>query len=251
MSHVSPGVCKLFWPMLLLGCLYSSSLRGQTDTTPSPQPPATETADESTRVVGVIPAFNISNNINAPALTSGQKFHLFSKTVTDPFNLIMPAVNAVILNAAGVSSGYGSGFGGLAKRYASSLADQTSGNFFRLYAYPSLLGEDPRYFRAGTGSIGRRTLHVFGAVFVTRKDEPSFRFNCSKLLAAASSSGLSNAYYPAENRGVKLTLSRMGLSYLTEIGTNALKEFWPDIAKKRRKNKNKQKSDLQDVTPSR
>src|SRR5262249_49423527 len=174
MAVGSAGVRRLLWPMLLLGCLYPSPLPAQTETEPSPQKPAAESED-STRVVGIIPAFNTSNNINAPALTSGEKFHLFSKTVTDPFNLIMPAVNAVILDVAGVSSGYGSGFGGLAKRYASSLADQTSGNFFRLYAYPSLLHEDPRYFRAGTGSIGKRTKHVLGAVVITRKDEPSFR----------------------------------------------------------------------------
>jgi hypothetical protein len=106
-----------------------------------------------------------------------------------------------------------------------------------LYAYPALLREDPRYFRAGNGSIGKRTIHVFGAVFITRRNDPSFRFNWSKLLATASSAGLSNAYYPAENRGARLTLSRIGLSYLTEIGSNAMKEFWPDIAKKMRKSK--------------
>jgi hypothetical protein len=46
---------------------------------------------------------------------------------------------------------------------------------------------------------------------------------------------LSNAYYPAENRGASLTLQRIGLSYLSEVGYNALKEFWPDIARKKKK----------------
>jgi hypothetical protein len=254
MAGLSPGVRKLLWPILLLGCLGSAPLYAQpAESKPSsqPQPHAKESGEDSTRVVGIIPAFNTSDNVNAPALTSRQKFHLFSRTVTDPFNLIMPAVNAAILDSGGVSSGYGSGFGGLAKRYASSLADTTSGNFFRLYAYPALLHEDPRYFRAGEGSIGKRTKHVFGAVFITRKDDPSFRFNWSKLLASTSSAGLSNAYYPAENRGMRLTLWRIGLSYVTEIGTNALKEFWPDVAKKMRKNKDKQKSESLDASPSR
>src|SRR5262245_58248381 len=235
MAHVSPGVYKLFWPMLLLGCLYISSLCAQTDIKPSSQTPGAESVEDSTRVVGFIPAFNVSNNINAPALTSEQKFHLFSKTVTDPFNLIMPAVSAVVLNSGGVSSGYGNGFAGAAKKYASSLADTTSGNFFRLYAFPSLLHEDLHYFRTGSDSVGNRTKHGFGDVVITRKDNPTFRFNWSKLLATGSSSALSNAYYPAENRGLRLTAWRMGWSYLTEIGTNALKEFWPDVARKIRK----------------
>ena len=241
------------WLLVLLVCASAAPLQSQPahdSPRPGTQTRTAQSEKDSTRVVGIIPAFNISNDVNAPALSSGQKFHLFSKTVTDPFNLIMPAVSAAVLNSGGVSSGYGSGFGGAAKKYASSLADTTSGNFFRLYAFPSLLHEDPRYFRAGSGSIGRRTKHVFGAVFITRKDDPTFRFNWSKLLATASSSALSNAYYPAENRGLRLTAWRFGWSYVTEIGTNALKEFWPDVARKLRKKKDKQKSDSEAVSSS-
>lgn len=197
----------------------------------------TQPEQNPTRVVGVIPAFNAENNIDAPALSSSQKFHLFTKTVKDPFNLIWPAFYAVILDASGSSSGYGSGFSGVAKKYGSSLADSISGNFFRLYAFPSLLHEDPRYFRAEGKSTGQRIRHVFGATLITRKDDKTFRFNWSKLLASAASSGLSNAYYPAENRGTKLTLSRIGLSYFGEVGSNALKEFWPELTRKRKKKK--------------
>ena len=160
---------------------------------------------------------------------------MFAQTVKDPFNLIMPAVNAVILSATGASSGYGSGFSGFAKRYGAAIGDSISGNFFRLYAFPSLLHEDPRYFRAGKGSIGKRSLHTFTATVWGRRDDKTFGFNWAKLLATGVSSGLSNAYYPAENRGTKLTLERMGLSYLSEVGYNALKEFWPDIARRKKK----------------
>lgn len=190
---------------------------------------------ESDRVAGIVPAFNVINDPNAPPLTSSQKFHLFTRTVKDPYNLIMPAVNAVILSSTGASSGFGGGFGGFAKRYAASIGDSVSSNFFRLYAFPVLLHEDPRYVRGGRGSIGKRTGHVFAAAVWTRKDDKTFGFNWSKLLASGASAGLSNAYYPPENRGSKLTLERIGLSYLSEIGYDALKEFWPDIARKKKK----------------
>lgn len=221
--------------VLLLIFVLTSSAFTQQDTGSASASKAEKphSEQESGRVVGVIPAFNSEDDINAPALSSGQKFHLFSKTVLDPYNLVMPAINAFILKASGSSSGYGGGFGGFAKRYGSSVADSMSGNFFRLYAFPSLLHEDPRYFRAGQGSIGARTGHVFAATVWTRTDNKTFRFNWSKLLASCASSGLSNAYYPAENRGTKLTLSRIGLSYLGEVGMNGLKEFWPDIKRKK------------------
>jgi len=192
-----------------------------------------EQGQKSGRVAGVIPAFNSEDDPNAPPLSHSQKLHLFTRTVKDPFNLIMPAVNALILNAVGASSGYGSGFSGFAKKYGASIGDSVSGNFFRLYAFPVLLHEDPRYFRAGHGSLGERTGHVFASAVWTRKDDKTFRFNWSKLLASGTSAGLSNAYYPAENRGAHLIVSRVVLSYLSEIGFNALKEFWPDIAHKK------------------
>jgi hypothetical protein len=218
--------------MLFLISVLTSSAFAEQNTAP-PSADNTQKPQQSGRVVGVIPAFNSENDINAPGLSSGQKFHLFARTVLDPYNLVMPAINASILKASGSSSGYGSGFGGFAKRYGSSVADSMSGNFFRLYAFPSLLHEDPRYFRAGKGSIAARSGHVLAATVWTRTDDKTFRFNWSKLLAAGASSGLSNAYYPAENRGTKLTLSRIGLSYLGEAGMNALKEFWPDIKRKK------------------
>ncbi|HEY7352803.1 MAG TPA: hypothetical protein VH596_08550 [Terriglobales bacterium] len=151
----------------------------------------------------------------------------------DPFNLTMPAINALLLDSAGVSSGYGSGIGGVAKRYASSLADSVTGNALRLYVFPAILHEDPRYFRAVNKPFSLRVTHVFGATIRTRKDDRSFGFNWSKLLASGISAGISNAYYPEENRGAALTISRIGFSYLGEIGSNALKEFWPDVSRKR------------------
>jgi len=209
----------------------------QTEDAPSTknEPQQQKETYKSDHVAGVIPAFNVINDPAAPALSSSQKFHLFTRTMKDPYTLVMPAVNAVILSSTGASSGYGSGFGGFAKRYAAAIGDSISSNFFRLYAFPALLHEDPRYYRAGQGSIGKRSVHVFAATVWTRKDDKTFGFNWSKLLASGASAGLSNAYYPPENRGTKLTLERIGLSYLSEIGYDALKEFWPDIARKKKK----------------
>jgi hypothetical protein len=183
-------------------------------------------------VVGVIPAFNTSNDPNAPPLKPGEKFNIFLRSSYDPFSLIWPAVNAEILNSAGFNSGYGEGFSGFAKRYGAALADATSGRLFRTYLFPVMLHEDPRYFRKSSGGFKSRLGHVMGSVFVTRKDSMQYGFNWSKPLAAFSSAALSNTYYPSDQRGIDLTLTNAGLSYFSEIGSNSLKEFWPDVSKK-------------------
>jgi hypothetical protein len=176
--------------------------------------------------------------------------NLFVRGTLDPFSLIAPAVKAGILNAAGFNSDYGPGVGGFAKRYGASLADATSGRFFRNYMYPVALREDPRYLRLGTGAKKSRMWYSVSRVFITRTDEGNNRFNWSKLLAAFSSAGLSNAYYPSGNRGLGLTVTNAGLAYAGEAGMNVVKEFWPDISRARKQKKAQHKQSTNSEGPS-
>jgi len=203
-------------------------------TSPSPTPTPTPPVKSNTRVVAIVPAFNVAPFDTRTPLTSGEKFHLFWRSTLDPFSLAAPAVKSVIYNAASLNSGYGSGASGFFKRYGAAIADGTSGRFFRSYAYPTLLHEDPRYFRMGSGTKKTRTGYSLTRVFITRTDAGGSRFNWSKLLGGLTSSGLSNLYYPQENRGVGFTFAGVGFGYLGEASMNVVKEFWPDIAARRK-----------------
>lgn len=149
-------------------------------------------------------------------------------------SLIAPAVKSVVYDAAGLNSGYGSGASGFFKRYGAAVADGTSGRFFRTYFYPTLLHEDPRYFRMAAGPKKTRTWYSINRVFVTRTDAGGSRFNWSKLLGGLTSSSFSNLYYLNQNRGVGFTFAGVGFGYLGEAGMNLIKEFWPDISEKRK-----------------
>lgn len=201
---------------------------------PAPTPPPSASSKPDTRVVGVVPAFNVAAFDTRTPLTPRQKFHIFWRSTLDPFSLIAPAVKAGIYNAAGLNSGFGSGAGGFFKKYGVSIADSTSGRFFRSYFYPVLLHEDPRYFRIAGGTKKSRTGYALSRVFVTRTDAGGTRFNWSKLLGGFTSSGLSNLYYPNENRGAGFTFTGVAFGYLGEATMNVVKEFWPDISAKRK-----------------
>jgi hypothetical protein len=205
--------------------------------TATPTPAAPSKPD--TRVVAVVPAFNVASFDDRTSLTPREKFHIVWRTTLDPFSLIAPAVKSVIYNAAGLNSGFGSGASGFFKRYGAAIADGASGRFFRTYAYPVLLHEDPRYFRLGSGTKKTRTWYSINRVFVTRTDAGNSRFNWSKMLGSFTSSGLSNLYYPKENRGGGFTFIGVGFSYLGEASMNLVKEFWPDISAKRKARKSK------------
>jgi hypothetical protein len=97
-----------------------------------------------------------------------------------------------------------------------------------------LLHEDPRYFRIASGTRKSRTGYALSRVFVTRTDAGGTRFNWSKLLGGFTSSGLSNLYYPSENRGAGFTFTGVAFGYLGEASMNLVKEFWPDISAERK-----------------
>ncbi len=206
---------------------------------PTPTPPASAASKPDNRVVGVLPAFNVVPFDTKTPLRAQEKFHLFWRSRLDPFTLAAPAVKAGIYDAAGLNSGFGSGASGLFKRYGAAIADETSGRFFRNYFYPTLLHEDPRYFRMASGTKKTRAGYALTRVFVTRTDAGSKRFNWSKLLGGFSSSGLSNLYYPNENRGGGFTCTGVAFGYLGEVSMNLVKEFWPDISAKRKSHHSK------------
>jgi hypothetical protein len=72
---------------------------------------------------------------------------------------------------------------------------------------------------------------------VTRTDSGHAQFNYSEFIGNAAATGLSNLYYPAEERTVSGNLGQ----FATQVGVDALgnflKEFWPDMKHKLHKGK--------------
>ena len=217
---------------------------------PSPTPDDRSQADrekalqkkeQSARILGVVPQFGVTRQ-DAKPLTTGQKFHLFGKSSFDPFAYAAAGLQAGLGQATNEFPGYGQGAAGYGKRYGASLADQVSSNFFANFLYPTLLKEDPRYFRLGEGSIKHRIGYSLVQEFVTRTDKGTRRFNFSNALGAFSSGGLSNVYYPATDRGLGLTMSRSAISLLYGSAGGLVDEFWPDIDRKLLHRKNREKN---------
>jgi hypothetical protein len=188
--------------------------------------------EQSQRILGVAPQFSVTSRQNAPALTGGQKFHLFVKSAFDPFQFALAGFQAGVGQATNSFPGYGQGAAGFGKRFGASFADQLSSNFFSNYAYPVLLKEDPRYFRLGQGTIKHRILYSLAQEFVTRTDKGTRRFNFSNVLGAFSTGALSNVYYPQDSRGFGLTMSRSALSLAYGSAGGLIDEFWFDVNQK-------------------
>jgi hypothetical protein len=182
------------------------------------------------RILGIIPNFNTSNVQDAARLSSSQKFHLALRGAIDPFTFLSAGINAGFEQASNTFPDYGQGAAGYGKRMGAAYADNFSGAMFAGAIFPTLLHQDPRYFRKGTGKFSSRLFYAISTTVKAKNDEGKWGPNYSNILGNIAAGGLSNLYYPAADRGVKLTFQR-ALIVTAEGSLGAiLVEFWPDIA---------------------
>ncbi len=188
--------------------------------------------EQSQRIAGVLPSFGSTSRMDAPPLTSGEKFHLMRKSAFDWAPFVTVALQAGVSQAQNNFEGYGQGAQGYGKRYGAAFADQVSSQFFSNYLYPALLKHDPRYFRLGEGSVGHRTWYSLKQEFVCHTDKGGRSFNWSNVLGAFSSGAISNIYYPEGDRGAGLTLSRGAFAVGFGSVGGLITEFYPDVEAK-------------------
>jgi hypothetical protein len=194
--------------------------------------PMSESEGKSERIFGIVPAYTISDARNAPPLKSSAKFKLFYQTTLDPFPTVAYALQAGVSQATNTHAGYGQGAAGYGKRFGAAFADGTSARLFTTYVFPSLLHQDPRYFRKGEGGGWSRCGYAISRGFVTRADSGATQPNWSNMFGKLAGGALSNTYYPMNDRGAELTFSRVAISLGYQTLGNLAIEFWPEIRRK-------------------
>ncbi len=184
------------------------------------------------RLFWILPTYTVADSKSARPLTAYGKFRLFVKDKTDPFTIGWVAFEAGLAQANNDPSEFGQGAAGYGKRFGAGLADETASGFFGTFLFPSVLHQDPRYYRLGAGPFKKRLGHALIRPVLTHKDSGERAFNWSGMLGSIATSSLSNAYYPEENRGVGATFSRVAMSIPFSMIDELVNEFGPDLQKK-------------------
>jgi hypothetical protein len=183
-------------------------------------------AQEKQRVLGVVPNFYVSYEHNAVPLTSKQKFELAWKTSVDPVSFGLTGAIAGIQQAQNDFSGYGQGAQGYAQRYGASYANFVAGTYIGGAILPSLLKQDPRYFYKGSGSKRSRALYAIANSVICKGDNGHWQANYSSILGSLAAGGISNLYYPPENRdGAEITFENALIGIGESAAVNLLQEF--------------------------
>jgi Carboxypeptidase regulatory-like domain len=181
--------------------------------------------EEKQRVLGVIPNFYVTYDPHPLALSPKQKFELAWKTTVDPVTFVIVGGIAGVQQAQNNFSGYGQGAQGYGKRYGASYADMAIGTFIGSAILPSLLKQDPRYFYKGTGSTRSRILYAIANSVICKGDNGRWQTNYSNILGNLAAGGISNAYYPSQNRGVGLTFANAAVGIGATAAANLVEEF--------------------------
>lgn len=186
--------------------------------------------EEQQRLLGAVPNFNVVMNGHALPLTGTQKWNLAFHDILDPFyigwSFVIGGGYSELIDS---NSGYGWGPPGYFKRVGASYADNVNGTLIGNALLPQLLHQDPRYFRKGTGSVKGRIWVAALSTVECRGDNGKVQFNTSNILGNYISGAISNAYYPADQRGVVLTLENGTQVTLFGALGGQLYEFAPDL----------------------
>ena len=181
--------------------------------------------EEKQRVLGFIPNFYVTYVPNALPLNTRQKFELAWKSTLDPVTFGITGAVAGIQQANNQFSMYGQGAQGYAKRYGASYADVVTSTFIGGAILPSLLKQDPRYFYKGTGSKRSRILYAIANSVICKGDNGHWQACYSTLIGGIAAGGISNLYYPANDRGAGLVFENEAIGIAGTAAANILQEF--------------------------
>ena len=194
--------------------------------------PASPQGKIDKRAFGIFPNYR-SADASAPfrPISAKEKMTIAAKDTFDWPLFFVAAGYAGLGQITNQNPSFGQGMKGYANRYVRVYADLAMGNLLTEGFLPSLLHEDPRYFRRGAGGLWKRAGYATSRIFVTRTDLGRARFNFSEVFGNSISVGISNAYYP-DTRTVGDNFEKLSLQLATDAVANVMKEFWPDVKRR-------------------
>jgi hypothetical protein len=184
------------------------------------------------RLFGVLPNYRADQETaDYKPLKMWEKFKIAERDTFDWPNF--PLMIGFAMQTQVAQNGFhGKAFGrSFAEYYARSFGDAFIGNFITEAVMPSLLHEDPRFFRSGTGSVWRRAFKAARQVVVTRSENGGRTFNFSEILGNSAVVAITSSYYP-DSRRLLPGAERVGLAVGNDVISNLMTEFWPDVKRR-------------------
>jgi hypothetical protein len=195
----------------------------------TPDPPPDQ---ESKHLLWILPNYRTSPGLtNYQPLTVRNKFKVAAEDSWDRGTLVQAALAGAEHQLTNSNRSFGQGAAGFGQYFGASYGDFVVANYMTEAVFPSLLHQDPRYFRRGTGGVWSRVGYAIGQTFRTHNDSGHSEFNYSEWLGNSAAVAISNAYY-ADNRNAGDNASQLRVQVGIDAAGNILKEFYPEIVRR-------------------
>jgi hypothetical protein len=235
-------ICQLSVALLLVAASFAQSpdgapredRSGQSTSASTTQVPVQESSSskgrQSNHILWVIPNYRaVSADTRLDALSFRAKFKLATEDSFDYSSLLVAGFTAGLSQAKNQTPEFHQGGAGYARYFWHSFADQAVGNYLTEFIVPVATHEDPRYYTRGHGGFIKRTGYAFSRLVVTRTDSGGESFNFSEIIGNGAGAGISDLYYPSQER----TWTKTGQKWASQVALdgifNVMKEFWPDV----------------------
>jgi hypothetical protein len=186
----------------------------------------------SKHILWIIPNFRTTEMLHPyTPISASEKFKIARQDTFDRGTVALAALFAGESQLSNSDPAFGQGVKGYARYFGTAYADFAIGNYMTEGIFPTVLHQDPRYFRKGRGSTFSRLAYSAGQIFLTHGDNGHTEFNFSEVLGNSTAVAISMAYYP-DNRDVGDAVSKLGSQLGVDMASNIIKEFAPDIYRK-------------------
>lgn len=200
------------------------------DASPDAQP-AQPSRLQPKRILGVMPNFRaVSAGAIPPPPTPREAFRVATNNSFDYSSYVFVGLTSMIAEGTDAHPALGKGVPGFWAYSWRGFLDKTDGNYWVIFALPTVFHEDERYYSRGRGRILGRALYASSRVLITPDYRGHNTFNASELLGRGIAQGISISYYPSSDRTAGALATKYGYAVMRDACTNTFREFWPDIA---------------------
>jgi hypothetical protein len=196
-------------------------------------PTGVQPEPESKHLLWILPNYRTSPSLtDYKPLTVREKFNVAAQDSFDRGTMIQAVLFGLENQRTNSNRAFGQGVAGSAQYLGASYGDFVIDDYMTEAIVPSLLHQDPRYFRRGTGGVWSRVVYAIGQTWWrTHHDSGRGQFNYSEWLGTSAAVAISDAYY-ADHRDARDNVSQLGLQIGVDTAGNILKEFYPDLVHK-------------------
>lgn len=183
------------------------------------------------RILGLMPNYRaVSAGEVPPPPTPKQAFMIATRNSFDYSSFVFVGITSLFAETSDAHPQLGEGMAGYGRYYWRGYLDKTTGNYMVIFALPTILHEDERYYAMGQGSFLKRGIYAASRILITPDYHGHNTFNASEVFGRGISQGISLSYYPSADRTAGALAEKYAWAMGRDALTNTFREFWPDIA---------------------